>query len=735
MILNFKRLMKPLIIAGTGLLSLLFMFFTYISPSLLEDYSAYACMGLGSSSPAAIVTSLGFDAAGVMYIVAIMMIIMFITSLVLLLSGVAMIVREVYGVNLIIKVNPRLVDRITQYSLLAHSAATIFGMLMVVIFCVANAPGKLSIIIGASLPGVSTFFLFLLSVGASVSLFVLERKLFSKPYLLRKVHTCTQCGAYYAAPFQCCSVCGGALAPQQLAVPNEFTANPPVVRDFNYALIPLFLKNTWGKVLAFFERKNISRKKVYIGCAALGGILLISIVLLCIFAGPSPKYIVPEDTCLITGVDDGKLIILTDGKMETVDMESNPYNQQYSLDGSVIAWTTADEVLYIYKNGKLTEVAQNVDNYLLSAEGTGIAYVDDEETLFLHSIKKNSSKEISKDVPENAFCLSPDGQSVAYVKFGDEKTGLYVSVNGKDSQHVGNSLYPFAISDKGEFLYYKNEESNALYIMEDLKDTMKLTKGDSYYFGVYLYFNADHTQLLFEDDSNLYVVDNGKEKVKISSSGLDQFGDFEEYGIVQTARGSCQTLPIEEFGDQYFLNDSETLFYLDSRFETHKVATYVSYFHTSESGDVLYYVAGYSSTLYRGEGNGKTMKAKQIASGAYAFKITTDGEHCYYRNSAGDLMYVKGNGAAKRIAEDVNGFVLSHDGYAFFMCDYSSRTGGTLYESHNGSSKTRIAENVDSEVLTTVNGTYYAQIDGDSEILYGAAKKAKFSKLYTAENP
>ncbi len=733
MILNFKRLMKPLIIAGTGLFSLLFMFFTYISPSLLEDYSAYACMGLGSSSPAAIVTSLGFDAAGVMYIVAIMMIIMFITSLVLLLSGVAMIVREVYGVNLIIKVNPRLVDRITQYSLLAHSAATIIGMLMVVIFCLANI-GASAIFLNASLPGASTFFLLILSVGASVSLFVLERKLFSKPYLLKKVHTCTQCGAYYAAPFQCCSVCGGALALQQVTVPNDFTANPPVVKDFNYALIPLFLKNTWGKVLAFFERKNISRKKVYIGCAALGGILLISIVLLCIFGGPSPKYIVPEDTCLIAGVDDGKLIILTDGKLKTVDMESNIRNGQSSLDGSVVAWSTSDGTLYIYKNGKMTEVSQNIDYYLLSAEGTGIAYVNNEGTLSLYSIKKNSSKEISNDVPPNAFCISPDGQSVAYVKTTDSEEGLFVSVNGKDGKHVGNNLYPFAISDKGEFLYYKNNADNALYLMEDLKDTMKLTKGDSSYYGVLLYLNADHTQLLFEENEKIFIVDDGDEKVKISDSGLDQFGDYEKYGIVQSARGSCLTLPIKEFGDQYFLNDNGSLTYLDSRWKTYSVASFVSEFHTSVTGDVLYYVAGYSDSLYRGEGSGKTMKAKKIASEVYNVEITIDGNHCYYLTSSDSLMYIKKNGAAKRIAEDVDGFVLSHDGYAFFVCDYSYSTGGTLYESHNGGSKSRIAENVEDELLITVNGTYYVKIDGDDGILYGAAKKAKFSKLYTTKD-
>ena len=267
--------------------------------------------------------------------------------------------------------------------------------------------------------------------------------------------------------------------------------------------------------------------------------------------------------------------------------------------------------------------------------------------------------------------------------------------------------------------------------MEDLKKTMKLTQDDAYYYGTLLFFNADHTQLMFEENEKFYIVDNGNEKVKISGAGLDQFGDFEKYGIVQSSR--CTTLPIKEFGNQYFLNDNGGLYYLDGRFKTYQVASSVSKFHTSEAGDVLYYVAGFSDNLYRGEGNGRTMKAKEIASGVYDFEITTDGDHCYYLNYADELMHIKKNGAAKRIAEDVDGFTLSHDGYAFFVCDYSSSTGGVLYESHNGGAKTRVAENVDSDLYATVGGTYYFQIGKNEEAIYGAPKKANFTKLFTRE--
>lgn len=733
MILNFKRLMKPLIIAGTGFLSLIFMFFPYVSPAFLEKYSAYRCMGLGSSSPAAMVKAFEFDAAGVMYIVAFMMIILFLASLVLLLSGIAMIVREMFGLNLIIKVNPRLVDRITQYSLLAHSAANILGTLMVAVFCIANAGGIASLF-DSTLPGVSMFFLLLISVGASVSLFVLERKLFSKPYLLRKVHICTQCGAYYGAPFQCCSVCGGALALQQVTVPNDFTANPPEVKDFDYALIPLFFKNLWAKVLGFFEKKNISHKQVYIGCAALGGVLLVAIVLLCIFGGPSPKYIALDDSAYIPlGHNDGKIYFLTNGDIEIVDIEEDTfYSLQTSLDGTTVAWLTSNDTLYLYRKGELTEVAKDVESFLLSAEGAGIAYVDGDRDLRLYSVKKDSGEKISSDVLEESFCISPNGQSVAYVKETDDEYKMYVSVNGKEEEKIGNRLYPYAISDKGEFLYYLNLENEALYVMEDLEDSTKLTPDDSRY-SLRLYLNADHTQLLFDMSSNIYVVDNGDEKIKITSNGMDQFGDFEIFGTVQDEKRSCVTWPVEELEEQYFLNDEGGLYYLDSSFEPHHVASSVSYFHTSEAGDVLYYVAGYSDTLYRGEGNGKKMEAKQIASGVYGFVITADGTHCYYENSSDQLMYVKKNGAPKKIADDIYNFVVSHDGYAFVVCDYSSSTGGTLYSSHNGSEKKRLSEGVDDEMLVTTGGTYYVKIDGDDGIIFGAPKKMKFSKLYVME--
>ena len=87
---------------------------------------------------------------------------------------------------------------------------------------------------------------------------------------------------------------------------------------------------------------------------------------------------------------------------------------------------------------------------------------------------------------------------------------------------------------------------------------------------------------------------------------------------------------------------------------------------------------------------------------------------------------MKKENKSKKIAQDVYNLRITHDDYALFLTDYSYASSGTLYESHNGKEKERIAEDVTTLSTTATSASYHVE-DGSAYDIYCAVKKAKFN--------
>ena len=752
MVTKIKRLYRSLILAGTGLLSLIFMAFNFMGllatgdiRKLLVESEIYSDLRVSAyeffkiNKPFKIMgEKVSLDmikeagngaplAVALLKLLVFCLTIVMITSIVLLIAGLISGVKDIWKKNLAIRVNSLLFDKISRIVMIVHGitvALATFVSIILSIFSLAlildamNASFKHGTALFA--PYTGAVLLLALAIFSTVTIIKFDKNIFRVPTITKSTYTCSACGANHKTPSQFCPTCGGAVGVAQTQEPNPYYIDDTDVEDFDYSLIPLYAKKIWAKIDQFLKEKNITKEKLIKGGAILGGAVIVLVLLLSIVCRPAPKYVEPDQYLQhIYNSEDDETVFAISGKKASFKVEGQIYDIQESIDGSITAFLDEETTLYIIKKNKLVKVAEEVYDYKLSVEGEGIAYVNEDDELLLYSVKKGSSKKITDELYAE-YAISPDGKTVAYTKGDDDgDSKLYVSVNGKEGKKIGNNMSPIALSNKGKLIYYVNEEKYTLYVVKGKKDPQKLASGENI---EGIAFNADHTQAIFALSSGTYITSNGKEKVKITSGSIKDFGNYSDWGNVIDTGYDAQTLPIKTFAKQYFLSNG-SLYYLNARFKAVELkrAEDVRSYEMTLTGEVIYYRDS-SGILYRGTGKKANFKFKEVADEVSSFTISSNGKFCYFKTYDDSLMCARKTGKAKLIADDVTTYSMSHDDYLFFRVD------GDLYVSHNRSKKTKVADDV-SSVSVYVDATYYyVKDDGETEC-YGAHKKAKFKEL------
>ncbi len=473
---------------------------------------------------------------------------------------------------------------------------------------------------------------------------------------------------------------------------------------------------------------------IIIGVAALT-VIGIVILLLCLLLPKDSLYVVPKTSIsYIYNESDDETYILVDGEKFKKVIDGDIVDYEISLDGETMILVSEYDVLYAYRNNTLTQIEKDISDYKVSAEGSAVLYINDYGELILYSISDKESKKLTSEVPYNSrayYYISPDGESVAYAEGDADDYILYVYKDGKKTR-IDRNFMPLGLSDDAELLYYYNENSDTVYVVKNNKDPEKLIGNfSSYEDDAELLYNADHTQVIFYNGTNYYISENGKERHKISSKEILQFADYDEFGITIYQSQYSSTLPVNDFKEQYFIDASYTLRYINNKFEVIEIADDVDYFKVTESGSMIYYLDDYGD-LYRSSGYNK--KFERIADDVVDFVITSNGKACYYIDDDDTLMYAEKANQSEKIADDIYRLCITHDDYALFVTDYSSSSGGTLYSSHNGSTKQRIGRDVIAVYTTPVCTYYYQWADDyyDSYSVYAATKKIDF-KLVVKE--
>lgn len=438
------------------------------------------------------------------------------------------------------------------------------------------------------------------------------------------------------------------------------------------------------------EKKAFGKGKLALVCVAILLLIFIPAVLM---SGDDTYMKRSEDAIQgITEDDDTYFVRFTDGKSMKLD-DSLVKSEVYSMDRSAVCYFNEDNELVIIKNREVIRTGiDDAYGVRISNEGETIAYFSDYElasyedalygglgsiavgTLNLYYIKNGETLEIAEEAVIGSAVLSPNGETVAYVAeydATDDFKGFY-SVKGKEPVEVGKEKRVFAIADKGAYVYYA--DGDRIYAQKKNKEEEKLA---SDLYGVSVFMNADHTEMLFWSDEKTYATVKAGEKKKVAGEKLnyvilenDAVTDTIYLSTEQRGNITVNYTGVDTFKEKlYYSNYNSEIFYMLKKFETEKIASGVSDYAVSEDGESIVYI--YGSDLIKATNFEKGGEKDKLANNAQAYRLFADGDlkHIYFLNWDDELCYFSGK-KGKRLADDVTTVAVSEDGtYCYYVVE------------------------------------------------------------------
>lgn len=525
---------------------------------------------------------------------------------------------------------------------------------------------------------------------------------------------CLKCGAENPDGSNFCQSCGTGLA-KAASISETVQLNPT---QPNAALQPKASPKAHGS----------KKLPIIIIVAALLLIAVIGIIAVSLSAGGSD--ILKNSRIRFFELKDDTVIAVKGTKiLYTFDSDSYRFSS-CTTDGKV-GTVVIDGVLYRVTEKGTQAVVSGVPNsldgfdYIVSENGDYIVYTLDGELVWFNA-KNGEKTKIERDAYRvYSVVLSPNGKSVAYSfkeASGDKDYICRLWENGK-SFDLGKNFDVIGLSDSAKYIWLMSEDDG--FYISDKKGNREKLASDVYDSVI---FNSDYSQALYLTDSNrAYLTDCGADGERVFGSDVLDFGAvkrFCQYGNFDTLTGHMYLLDTYDVYELYYIDKNGESESLDIESEDY---IYYSY---SQNGKYLYYVVS-DGELYRAavNGNGKPKNdGDKIANDVYGyFRATPDGKGVYYMDDDDTLYFNKG-GDKKRIAYDVESFLMLPNGTLLFLTDDD-----TLCSSVNGGEKNKIADDV-KYIFTSGTGAFYYMCDySDSSrtcSLYGTEDGSTF-KLIT----
>ncbi len=467
---------------------------------------------------------------------------------------------------------------------------------------------------------------------------------------------------------------------------------------------------------------KIPKKALIIGAAAV--VVLILIIILVCALQPAKYPSRKADISFLYYEDDEQTEVLVNGSALKTKIDGSVSSRQIAMDGASAMALGEDGTLYYVDTKEMTVVKEDVEGFILAATGKGALYIDVDGAIWLYNCKNEKAEKIVEDAEVEAAVIAPDGASAAYATVeenddGEQETEAFLYLKGESSS-IGKNIMPVAMSNSGKYVYALNNE-NELYVVPNGKEKEKLATDLS---SGYIILNADHTQIGFAtQDERIYISDKGGEKVKLLNSrscspvAPRNMAVFYSYNTI--------TYDIKTFGGNV-VSMSDAVYYVDNKFETEKISNIDGSVMITDDGKTVVYQK--NQDLYRAAVS-KPEDAVKLADDIVSFNMTSDGKRVYYINEDEELWCKSGNSDAVKIADDVYNIVITGKDVALFLVDYSETSRrGTLYSCKNGKDREKIADDIGS-VISGVKTAYYTVKDGDSTTVYVSQGDTKFTQI------
>lgn len=467
------------------------------------------------------------------------------------------------------------------------------------------------------------------------------------------------------------------------------------------------------KVKNLSEKKMSWKGKLLLGVAALFLVILIPVL---IFSGKD-EYTTRSGQSVVDFYEEHERVFayLQNGdKLFLDDTEVSVEGE--SLDRTTICYSNENGELVILKDGKTIRTGiEDAKGVKVSSDGDTFVYFSDCEnlsflnmmfgssytnevgTLHLYFIKKGRDIKIAEEVLVNSAVLSPDGETVAYVadyEASDDFYGYY-SVKGKKPEKVGKEKRVFAISDKGKYIYYTDDDR----IYAQKKDESEKLAKDLYSTSVMV--NADCTELIFIDEDSTYISVKGGEKIKVSKDELNALVMKNDTAVgTDFIRSDVGTIMVTYAGVDTFKNkmlyctDSRDIMYVKDNYEAECLASATSLYGVADHNKSLVYVDGPDLVKVTDFVNGGVKTDLKEDANIRELYATGDLKYIYYLNSDNELYCYKGS-KARKIADDVTSAVISSDGkYCYYVVDDEK-----LCYSKKGKKGKELLENEEAEII------------------------------------
>ena len=201
--------------------------------------------------------------------------------------------------------------------------------------------------------------------------------------------------------------------------------------------------------------------------------------------------------------------------------EEDSYTYHFSYDkehSSGVFIDNRENALYVTADLKTIPIAASAVRAEISLNGDYaycVTEVNYDDFLYLYNIKSGEKTLIDKDIT-NYVVLSPDGTTVAYMKYADSYTvkNLYVAGIDKEPTLIVENVNDIrAVSNDGETVYYKvydEEYQTHEYVWTEGE---VITLSDN--FPSYFCFNNDCTEVIYKDRDHNYYYGSGMSEPQI----------------------------------------------------------------------------------------------------------------------------------------------------------------------------------------------------------------------------
>lgn len=540
---------------------------------------------------------------------------------------------------------------------------------------------------------------------------------------------CPKCGANNADEVKFCASCGGDMtaAPVEEAAPVNAQAPEAISEPVAQEAAPK--KDLLAPVKPLLEKVTpfIQKNKLYV-VAGLGILaLIICISLLCTIFGGGSGYSEYKHNIEVFVIEDEIVFTYDAKKAVKTGVEADDYSTQASMDGSVVALLTDTNELYVIRNNKMVKVAEDVAYFVLSADGTGLAYVtaeDDESVLYLYNVKNKKAKTVSKNVYGTNMALSPNGDSLCYFeRKEDDDTATLMYFKGSKSKKVtSKEVSLIALSNNGKYIYTygrDDEGTGYLYSYNTKGNSKKIGK----FSGYAVYLNEDHTQIMYTNDGKSFISTKAKEGVKVSSSEAVPVAPATAAVYYNRYAYTIGTETLYNKVYQCYADNGYNVWLIRKNADKSiKLVGGVRGVTLSLDGEKVFYIDDDElKVLTVSKGENAADKAKVLAEDIDDYVVTSDAKKVYYSCDDGVFCVNAKNGKGKKTVttEEIDGYLyINGKDVVYYISE------GDAYASKNGSKGKAVVSDA-TGLDSTRNGIVYVYTEDAMYSTKGAKKPTK----------